>query len=194
MSEMGFTRKARARGTWLEALTERQKILVKLCALKADDGEILEAFARLMDFCAPLEKYWCFLAVEALPTGSHGRGDLLDGAGRHILTGGKMRLRIAIAALTYAICSVVLSATFSSARAEEPLDRLSNILIVYMENHSFDNLFGEYPGVEGIANAETQVAQTDKNGMPYRRLPPAKAPFVGSDNPPSLRAVEALVG
>src|SRR5690348_12213475 len=33
------------------------------------------------------------------------------------------------------------------------LDRISHILVIYMENRSFDNVFGEYPGAEGIARA-----------------------------------------
>jgi phospholipase C len=106
-----------------------------------------------------------------------------------------MGRRIAMAALAYSICSILPSAALSSsARTDGPLDRLSHILIIYMENHSFDNLFGEYPGVEGVTNAEAQTRQTDKNGKPYEHLPTTKAPFAGADNPPSLRAVEALVG
>ena len=83
----------------------------------------------------------------------------------------------------------------SHSRAEEPLDRVSHILIVFMENHSFDNLFGEYPDADGVANAGAHAKQqTDKDGKPYERLPPAKDPFVATDNPTSLRALEALVG
>ena len=85
------------------------------------------------------------------------------------------------------------------ARSNEPaqwFDRISHILVIYMENRSFDNLFGEYPGANGVARAGTRATQTDRDGRPYRVLPPAPYPFGGyyPDNPPELRALEALVG
>lgn len=43
-----------------------QKIPARLCALKAEDEPLLEALARMMDCWSPLEKPWCFLAIEAL--------------------------------------------------------------------------------------------------------------------------------
>ncbi len=66
MSETGSTRDTRSGAAWLEGLSERQKTLARLCTLKADDAQILEALARLMDYYSPLEKPWCFLAIEAL--------------------------------------------------------------------------------------------------------------------------------
>jgi hypothetical protein len=66
MSEAGFTGEAISGAAWLEGLSERQKILARLCALKADDAQLLEALARIMECYGPLEKPWCFLAVEAL--------------------------------------------------------------------------------------------------------------------------------
>ncbi|MEK4032368.1 alkaline phosphatase family protein [Methylocystis sp. IM3] len=106
-----------------------------------------------------------------------------------------MRFCNAIANLSYSICALALSVTFPShSRGEESLDRVSHVLIVYMENHRFDNLFGEYPGADGIANLGAHAKQSDKKGKPYEYLPPAKDPFTGADNPTSLRAVEALVG
>jgi hypothetical protein len=66
MSETGTTRDARSGAAWLEGLGERQKILARLCALKADDTQLQEALARMMDCYSPLEKPRCFLAIEAL--------------------------------------------------------------------------------------------------------------------------------
>jgi hypothetical protein len=51
---------------WLAGLINRQKALSKLCALKAADAQILEAPARMMDHYGPVEKPWCFLAIEGL--------------------------------------------------------------------------------------------------------------------------------
>ncbi len=66
MSEAGSTLIVRSSGTWLEGLSQRQKLLAGLCAQKSDDAEILEALALVMGCYDSLEKPWCFLAVEAL--------------------------------------------------------------------------------------------------------------------------------
>jgi hypothetical protein len=66
MSEAASTGEAISGAAWLEGLGERQKILARLCPLKADDAQLLEALARIMACYGPLEKPWCFLAIEAL--------------------------------------------------------------------------------------------------------------------------------
>ena len=35
----------------------------------------------------------------------------------------------------------------------EGLGRLKHIVVIYLENRSFDNLYGEFPGANGLANA-----------------------------------------
>jgi phospholipase C len=48
-------------------------------------------------------------------------------------------------------------------------------VVIYLENHSFDNLYGEFAGAEGITNAMTFAAahkQVDSTGTPYTTLPP----------------------
>ncbi len=53
------------------------------------------------------------------------------------------------------------------------LKKINHVIVVYMENHSFDNLYGEYPGANGIANAtageEIQIDTATK--QPYTNLP-----------------------
>lgn len=101
-----------------------------------------------------------------------------------------------------AVVSAVLLVPALAAAQQPPgrrasgLERVGNILVVYMENRSFDNLFGTYPGANGIARAGTRAMQRDRDGQVYRTLPPALLPFEGyfPDNPPELRAIEALVG
>jgi phospholipase C len=54
------------------------------------------------------------------------------------------------------------------AQQEPGLGRFKHIVVVYQENHSFDNLYGGWEGVNGLASADpahtTQVGQT---GTPY---------------------------
>ncbi len=53
-----------------------------------------------------------------------------------------------------------------------PLAGIDNILVVYLENRSFDSLFGLFPGADGLANAGPAAVQLDKAGKPYDTLPP----------------------
>ena len=53
-----------------------------------------------------------------------------------------------------------------------PLDRIQNIVVIYAENHSFDNLYGMFPGANGVANATAgQKTQLDHDGKPLPHLP-----------------------
>jgi phospholipase C len=49
---------------------------------------------------------------------------------------------------------------------------VKHVVVIYMENHSFDNLYGEFPGANGLSNAPAdRVTQVDSNGKPYTNLP-----------------------
>jgi acid phosphatase len=53
------------------------------------------------------------------------------------------------------------------------LDRIEHIVVIYAENRSFDNLYGLFPGANGIANATpAQYTQMDRDGRPLATLPP----------------------
>jgi phospholipase C len=59
------------------------------------------------------------------------------------------------------------------------IQKVNHVVVIYMENHSFDNLYGEYAGANGLSNATTaQMTQVDSNGNPYTALPmTATSPF-----------------
>lgn len=50
-------------------------------------------------------------------------------------------------------------------------DRLQHVVVIYLENHSFDNLYGEFPGADGLANAGATSTQVDLAGTPFATLP-----------------------
>jgi acid phosphatase len=53
------------------------------------------------------------------------------------------------------------------------LDRIQNVVVIYAENHSFDNMYGLFPGANGIANASAaSKAQLDHDGKTLAFLPP----------------------
>jgi phospholipase C len=49
--------------------------------------------------------------------------------------------------------------------------RLKHIVVIYLENHSFDNLYGEFPGANGLANAGAHATQVDLAGNAFATLP-----------------------
>ncbi|MGB3079464.1 MAG: alkaline phosphatase family protein, partial [Saprospiraceae bacterium] len=51
------------------------------------------------------------------------------------------------------------------------INKINHVVIIYLENHSFDNLYGLFPGANGLANARN-VKQIDASGKPFTFLPP----------------------
>ena len=92
--------------------------------------------------------------------------------------------------VTGAILAIVGSATSSAAQssaagpraghAPQGLERLQHVIVIYLENHSFDNLFGDFPGANGRAKAGTAARQVDRDGKPCVLLT-SKAMFHGHD-------------
>src|SRR4051794_7405487 len=50
------------------------------------------------------------------------------------------------------------------------LNDVTNIVVIYAENRSFDNLYGSFPGANGIARAAAPT-QVDRDGVPLKELP-----------------------
>ncbi len=57
------------------------------------------------------------------------------------------------------------------AAAQSGKTPLKHIIVVYMENWSFDSLYGLFPGANGLANATNAAPQVDKTGKVYDMLP-----------------------
>jgi phospholipase C len=52
------------------------------------------------------------------------------------------------------------------------INQVNHVVVIYMENHSFDNLYGEFSGANGISNATAaNTTQLDATGKPYTVLP-----------------------
>ena len=72
-----------------------------------------------------------------------------------------------------------LALLLSGCAAIQPggLHKVEHIVVIYAENHSFDNLYGLFPGANGVANATpTQTTQVDHDGKPLPHLPPVYTP------------------
>ncbi|PYP08473.1 MAG: hypothetical protein DMD59_12120, partial [Gemmatimonadetes bacterium] len=49
--------------------------------------------------------------------------------------------------------------------------RLQHLVVIYLENRSFDNLYGEFGGADGLSNAAATSTQVDATGTPFATLP-----------------------
>ena len=98
--------------------------------------------------------------------------------------------RIGVGALAAGLS--VAAGGAAEAQAPQGLDKLSHILVLYMENRSFDNVLGEFPGANGLASAGDTAVQRDRTGKPYEVLPPAKQPFHIRANPDPVYGIESL--
>jgi len=74
-----------------------------------------------------------------------------------------------------------LAARNQVARAEDP--PFDHVIIIYLENHSFDNLYGLFPGAEGLAQAGDAAPQIDGDGQLYSALPPVRAADANPNGP-----------
>src|SRR3954452_18551090 len=63
------------------------------------------------------------------------------------------------------------SAGQSASGGPDPLRKINHIVVIYEENHSFDNLYGGWEGVNGRANADAaHTTQVNQAGTPYACL------------------------
>ena len=56
--------------------------------------------------------------------------------------------------------------------ADAKLAKIGHVVIIFEENRSFDNLFGLFPGANGLSAAGEAAIQVDRDGKPYKFLPP----------------------
>src|SRR6266704_2626567 len=67
--------------------------------------------------------------------------------------------------------------------SDAPLQRVQHLVVIFAENHSFDNLYGLFPGADSIANATPeQRTQLDHDGTPLQELV-----VFGADGKPDAR-------
>ena len=67
----------------------------------------------------------------------------------------------------------------NSPATSNDMNQVKHVVVIYMENHSFDNLYGEFAGANGLYNATSaNMIQTDSNNNVYAHLPAV----IGSPN------------
>jgi len=74
--------------------------------------------------------------------------------------------------IAFVLALVVLAPSISQAGPKKGLEKIDHIVVIYLENRSFDNLFGLFPGANGLAKAKKAPLQIDEYGRAYIALPP----------------------
>ena len=66
---------------------------------------------------------------------------------------------------------VPAGAAAASGHGADALSRVNHIVVIYQENHSFDNLYGGWEKVNGLADApRRRTTQVNQAGTPYQCL------------------------
>lgn len=74
--------------------------------------------------------------------------------------------------LEFSSCGTSKKAQHQETSFDDGIRQINHVVVIYMENHSFDNLYGEFKGANGIKNATRgKFVQVDKDGRPYEYLP-----------------------
>ena len=99
--------------------------------------------------------------------------------------------RAALAAEQAAVMERIASAVADTGKKDDlaaalasrlALDRIANVVVIYAENRSFNNLFANFPGATGVAPAKDAkkknpapafAPQKDRDGSVLAKLPPA---------------------
>src|SRR5262249_37414185 len=65
------------------------------------------------------------------------------------------------------------------------LDDIRNVVVIYAENRSFDNIFGMFPGANGLRTPKARsIRQVDRNGSTvFEALPPAWGGLTAAGQP-----------
>jgi phospholipase C len=72
--------------------------------------------------------------------------------------------------------AMAMATSAPAAPASKPsgLNKLNHVVVILQENWSFDSLYGEFPGANGIAEDGPPIVQLDKQNQPYTALPQPK--------------------
>src|SRR5580692_11137938 len=64
-----------------------------------------------------------------------------------------------------------LSNSTTGIQATGGIQKVGHVVVIYMENHSFDNLYGEFDGADGLNGGKSSIIQVDTHGTVYPFLP-----------------------
>ena len=82
-----------------------------------------------------------------------------------------------------------------AAQADKGLEAIKTIVVIYAENRAFDNLYGNFPGANGLQNLTAeQTRQRDRDGKVLVTLPPVAGKGLTDPSDPTEITSEATAG
>jgi acid phosphatase len=86
---------------------------------------------------------------------------------------------------------LALAVLISDANADDitakDLAKIETVVVLYAENRSFDNLYGHFPGANGLADASVEATrQRDRDGSLLKELPPIWGGLTGKSVSPQI--------
>src|ERR1700730_4220845 len=78
----------------------------------------------------------------------------------------RVRIIVPAAVASLLALSALPAAGSDSKRDDSSLNKIKHIVVIYEENHSFDNLYGNWPGVNGRGNAAAGTTQVNQAAPP----------------------------
>jgi len=84
--------------------------------------------------------------------------------------GGRLRVLTLLTLLALVVVTA-MGGSPASAGGADGLSKVNHIVVIYQENHSFDNLYGMWEGVRGLRDApRSKTVQVNQAGTPYQCL------------------------
>ncbi len=93
-----------------------------------------------------------------------------------------------------AIAAVLSVSSTANALAEDPgLAKIKTVVVIYAENRSFDNLYGLFPGADGVQGLKPeQFTQLDRDGKPMTELPASWGGLTAKGAAPAITEEQTL--
>jgi acid phosphatase len=104
-----------------------------------------------------------------------------------------MKQATTLAAILAAVSCFCGLATAADAPAKPTgvIGQIDTIVVIYAENRSFDDLYGTFPGANGLANASpASLLQRDRDGTPLKELPPIWGGLTGKGVTPVINEAQ----
>jgi len=96
-----------------------------------------------------------------------------------------------IALITLLAASLPVASTETALAQHGGINNIETVVVIYAENRAFDNLYGSFPGANGLQNVKVEDAmQRDRDGSVLSELPPIWGGLTAKGVTPPLTETE----